>query len=174
MPTWADRTRVTAPNTRTTPHRRSCQRSGVPSAVAGTSWRSTRPANSTPPDSHLNDARRDLGPGAISALTLRLLADDGAVVHVPHGRPAARRTVGTVGRDQEETHRITDVPASLQDRQRVRMRRYFWIMGTCLALIISAWTVVRLVSVPTAIVMSAVAAVLPPIAAMVANRHGGG
>ena len=54
------------------------------------------------------------------------------------------------------------------------MRRYFWIMGTCLALIVSSWTVVRLVSVPAAIVMSAVAAVLPPVAAMVANRHGGG
>jgi hypothetical protein len=80
-----------------------------------------------------------------------------------------------VGREHEgPAHRITDVPASLQDQQRVRMRRYFWIMGTCLALIVAAWTVVRLVSVPTAIVMSAVAAVLPPIAAMVANRHGGG
>jgi hypothetical protein len=74
----------------------------------------------------------------------------------------------------DRTPRITDVPPGLSDRQRVRMRRYFWIMGTCLALIVSAWTVVRLVSVPTAIVMSAVAAVLPPIAAMVANRHGGG
>ena len=76
--------------------------------------------------------------------------------------------------ERDRAHRITDVPASLQDQQRVRMRRYFWIMGTCLVLIVSAWTVVRLVSVPTAIVMSAVAAVLPPIAAMVANRHGGG
>jgi hypothetical protein len=80
-----------------------------------------------------------------------------------------------VGREHDEpAHRITDVPASLQDQQRVRMRRYFWIMGTCLVLIISAWTVVRLVSVPAAIAMSAVAAVLPPVAAMVANRHGGG
>ena len=86
-----------------------------------------------------------------------------------------RRSVGRVGRDHEgPTHRITDVPPSLQDQQRVRMRRYFWIMGTCLALIVSSWTVVRLVSVPAAIVMSAVAAVLPPVAAMVANRHGGG
>jgi hypothetical protein len=54
------------------------------------------------------------------------------------------------------------------------MRWYFVLMGVCLALIVSAWTVVRLVSVPTAIVMSAVAAVIPPVAAMIANRHGGG
>lgn len=42
-------------------------------------------------------------------------------------------------------------------------------MGTCLALIVSAWTVVRLWSVPLAVAMSVVAAVLPPIASVVAN-----
>jgi Protein of unknown function (DUF3099) len=52
------------------------------------------------------------------------------------------------------------------------MRRnvaYAVIMGTCLVLVILAWTVVRLYSVTAAIVMSIVAALMPPVAAMVAN-----
>jgi hypothetical protein len=52
------------------------------------------------------------------------------------------------------------------------MRRniaYAVIMGTCLVLVILAWTVVRLYSVTAAIVMSVVATLMPPIAAMVAN-----
>jgi len=77
-------------------------------------------------------------------------------------------------REGERAQRITDVPASLSDRQRVRMKWYLLMMGTCLVLIVSAWTVVRMVSVPTAIAMSAVAAVIPPLAAMVANHHDGG
>ena len=54
------------------------------------------------------------------------------------------------------------------------MRGYLLMMGVCIALIVSAWTVVRLVSVPIAIAMSAVAAIIPPVAAMFANRQGGG
>ncbi len=50
-----------------------------------------------------------------------------------------------------------------------RKRLYFWLMGTCLVLIVLAWNVVRLFSVPLAIAMSAVAAVIPPTAAIVAN-----
>lgn len=46
---------------------------------------------------------------------------------------------------------------------------YYWLMGSCLVLIGLAWFVVRLFSVPVAIGMSAVAAVLPPIAVIVAN-----
>jgi hypothetical protein len=46
---------------------------------------------------------------------------------------------------------------------------YAVIMGTCLVLVILAWTVVRQYSVTAAIVMSVVAALLPPVAAMVAN-----
>jgi hypothetical protein len=52
------------------------------------------------------------------------------------------------------------------------MRRnlaYGVIMGTCLVLVILAWTVVRLYSVTAAIVMSVVAMLMPPIAVMVAN-----
>ena len=51
-----------------------------------------------------------------------------------------------------------------------RRKAYFWLMGTCLALIGLAWFVVRLFSIPVAIGMSAVAAVIPPIAVIVANR----
>ncbi|MEU8221495.1 DUF3099 domain-containing protein [Kribbella sp. NPDC048915] len=46
---------------------------------------------------------------------------------------------------------------------------YVLLMGSCLTLIILAWFVVRLFSVPAAIAMSAVAAVLPPAAVIVAN-----
>jgi Protein of unknown function (DUF3099) len=52
------------------------------------------------------------------------------------------------------------------------MRRnvaYAVIMGTCLVLVILAWTLVRQYSVTAAIVMSVVAALMPPVAAMVAN-----
>jgi hypothetical protein len=42
-------------------------------------------------------------------------------------------------------------------------------MGGCLALILLAWNVVRLWSTTAAVVMSIVAALIPPIAAMVAN-----
>jgi Protein of unknown function (DUF3099) len=50
-----------------------------------------------------------------------------------------------------------------------RKRAYFWLMGTCVVLILLAWNVVRLWSVPAAVAMSIVAAVIPPVAAVVAN-----
>ncbi len=52
------------------------------------------------------------------------------------------------------------------------MRRnvaYAVIMETCVVLVILAWTVIRLYSVTAAVVISVVAALMPPIAAMVAN-----
>jgi hypothetical protein len=55
-----------------------------------------------------------------------------------------------------------------------RKRAYFWLMGICIALIVLAWNVVRLWSVPAAVAMSVVAAVLPPTAAIVANWGRGG
>ena len=50
-----------------------------------------------------------------------------------------------------------------------RRRAYVWLMGTCLVLILLAWNVVRLWSVTAAVVMSVVAAVLPPAAVIVGN-----
>ena len=51
-----------------------------------------------------------------------------------------------------------------------RRQRYFLLMGTCITLIVLAWFVVRFVSIPAAIAMSAVAAFIPPVAAIVGNR----
>lgn len=47
---------------------------------------------------------------------------------------------------------------------------YVLLMGSCVLLIALAWNVVRLWSVPAAIVMSAIALPLPPIAVILANR----
>lgn len=56
--------------------------------------------------------------------------------------------------------------------QRTRERIYLVMMGTCLGLIVLAWMVVRLFSTGAAVGMSAVAAVIPPFAVMVANMKG--
>jgi uncharacterized protein DUF6343/DUF3099 family protein len=50
-----------------------------------------------------------------------------------------------------------------------RMRRYLTLMVICLTLIVLAWFWVRLYSTVLAVAMSMVAAVLPPIAVIVAN-----
>jgi len=42
-------------------------------------------------------------------------------------------------------------------------------MGTCVVLIVLAWNVVRLWSTTAAVVMSVVAALLPPVAVFVGN-----
>ena len=48
------------------------------------------------------------------------------------------------------------------------------MMGTCIGLIVLAWNVVRHFSVPLAVGMSIVAAVIPPAAVIVANWGRGG
>jgi glutamine amidotransferase PdxT len=55
-----------------------------------------------------------------------------------------------------------------------RKKAYFWMMGTCIGLIVLAWNVVRHFSVPLAVGMSIVAAVIPPAAVIVANWGRGG
>lgn len=47
---------------------------------------------------------------------------------------------------------------------------YVLLMGSCVLLIVLAWNVVRLWSVPAAVVMSVIALPLPPIAVIMANR----
>jgi hypothetical protein len=54
-------------------------------------------------------------------------------------------------------------------QRRTRRRAYFVLMGVCLGLILLAWNVVRHWSVTAAVVMSVVAAVIPPVAAIVGN-----
>jgi hypothetical protein len=50
-----------------------------------------------------------------------------------------------------------------------RKKAYFLLMGTCILLILLAWNVVRFWSTTAAVLMSAVAAVIPPIAVIVGN-----
>ncbi|WP_436738074.1 DUF3099 domain-containing protein [Streptomyces sp. BBFR102] len=53
-----------------------------------------------------------------------------------------------------------------------RRHVYFAMMGLCLSLFVVACAVVRLWSVPAAVAMCVVAMVIPPCAAIVANRKG--
>jgi DUF3099 family protein len=68
-------------------------------------------------------------------------------------------------------HRVTDagVRRPQSERLRRRQRWYFALMGTCLVLIVLAWNLVRMWSTTAAVAMSAVAAVLPVVAVLVAN-----
>jgi hypothetical protein len=50
-----------------------------------------------------------------------------------------------------------------------RRRVYFLLMGTCVTLIVLAWLVVRIWSTTAAVVMSVIAAPIPPIAAVLGN-----
>ncbi len=70
-------------------------------------------------------------------------------------------------RRQRVTSREVRRPQS--ERLRRRQRWYFALMGVCLVLILLAWNLVRLWSTTAAVVMSIVAALLPPIAVVIAN-----
>jgi hypothetical protein len=50
-----------------------------------------------------------------------------------------------------------------------RLRLYLALMGTCLGLLVLAWTWVRLFSTGLAVAMTVVAMVIPPVAAILAN-----
>ena len=50
-----------------------------------------------------------------------------------------------------------------------RRRAYFALMGVCLVLIVLSWTLIWRFSVLAAVIMSAVALFIPPLAAIVAN-----
>ena len=58
-------------------------------------------------------------------------------------------------------------------RLSTRRRAYFAMMGVCLLLIVLAWMLIWRFSVTAAVVMSAVALVIPPLAAIVANAGPG-
>lgn len=77
------------------------------------------------------------------------------------------------GRDVPPYHLLDPEPSSPKPPKPIteqrRHLRYFLIMGTCLLLIVLAWTWVRYYSVFAAGVMSLVAALLPPLAAVVTN-----
>ena len=63
--------------------------------------------------------------------------------------------------------RVTFGARSLESMD--RKKAYFLLMGTCILLILLAWNVVRFWSTTAAVVMSAVAAVIPPVAVIVGN-----
>jgi hypothetical protein len=73
-------------------------------------------------------------------------------------RPVSVRDVGRAQRDSRE-------PLPMP----VRRRRYTILLGTAVLLVVLAWTWVRTVSPDAAVLMSAVAAILIPVAAIVAN-----
>ena len=54
-------------------------------------------------------------------------------------------------------------------RRTTRRRAYFALMGVCIGLILLAWNVVRFWSTTAAVVMSVVAAIIPPVAAIVGH-----
>ncbi|GAB2733433.1 DUF3099 domain-containing protein [Kitasatospora kifunensis] len=56
-------------------------------------------------------------------------------------------------------------------QQRRRHVYYFGAMGVCIGLFVLAWGVVRFFSVGAAIGMCLVAMVIPPLAAIVANKR---
>ena len=89
-----------------------------------------------------------------------------------------QRIRGSLGRRLASTASVACVPRDEQEPvgepSARRKRAYFWLMGTCLVLIVLAWNVVRFWSTPAAVAMSVVAAVIPPVAVIVANWGRGG
>jgi len=77
------------------------------------------------------------------------------------------------GRDVPPYHPVDPEPRRPEPprpiTERRRHLRYFLIMGSCMVLIVLAWTWVRFYSVLAAGIMSGVAALLPPIAAVLTN-----
>jgi len=73
-------------------------------------------------------------------------------------------------RRERRARPISDAREAQGERLRRRRHAYLALMGTCLVLIVLAWNVVRFWSTTAAVVMSVVAAVIPPVAVLVANR----
>jgi hypothetical protein len=116
--------------------------------------------------------------GVFGLIAVLAAVNAGFVIHRmrqgPHWQPT--RSTPPYRPVQEERPRPPR-PRPAPVPERTRARRYLVIMGICLGLLVLAWGVVRLWSVPIAVGMSVVAMVLPPIAALVANvgwdRDGG-
>jgi len=73
---------------------------------------------------------------------------------------------GAAGEDPREEPREEPGPPPSRGTKRV----YLVLMATCLGLFVLAWAVVDRYSTIAAVVMSAVALVIPPFAAIIANR----
>lgn len=109
-----------------------------------------------------------LGRGDIDQVHGELLA----CVRWLHQHRAERLLARYRGEMRRDKHvdSVTEVPWPASEQLMRRQRWYFLLMGVCLTLIVLAWTWVRLWSVPLAVGMSAVAAVIPPIAAFVGSN----
>ena len=70
---------------------------------------------------------------------------------------------------RDRRHTVSAVREAQSVRLRRRRRWYLTLMGLCLTLIVLAWNVVRLWSTTAAVAMSVVAAILPPVAVVIAN-----
>jgi hypothetical protein len=77
----------------------------------------------------------------------------------PPGAPRSPGSPGSPGSPREPG------PLGLGTRKRA----YFIMMGVCLVLIVLAWMVVDRYSIVAAVIMSVVALVIPPFAAIVGN-----
>jgi hypothetical protein len=75
-----------------------------------------------------------------------------------------RTLVTSNGEDQDGPAGPVVPPPTRGDK-----RRYFVLMGICIGLFVLAWAVVDRYSVTAAVIMSAVALVIPPFAAIVGN-----
>lgn len=67
--------------------------------------------------------------------------------------------------DEDRPPRRQGGPLGLPTRQRA----YLALMGGCVLLIAGAWTLIWRYSITAAVAMSAVALVVPPLAAIIAN-----
>jgi hypothetical protein len=79
--------------------------------------------------------------------------------------PGYRPLVGSEGQDKPQpTDGNFGPPPTRGDK-----RRYFVLMSICIGLFVISWAVLDRYSVTAAIIVSAVALVIPPFAAIVAN-----
>jgi Protein of unknown function (DUF3099) len=79
------------------------------------------------------------------------------------GGPGPRHGTAGPGRPESPGGEAGPEPA------RGDKRRYFALMGICIGLFVVSWAVVDRYSVLAAVIMSAVALIIPPFAAIVAN-----
>lgn len=102
--------------------------------------------------------------GVVSGINLLVVARH--IRQGPHYQPG--RTIPPY-RPVEDGGFTPPRPPRTPATARTRHRRYFLMMGTCLLLIVLAWTWVHLYSILAAGVMTVVAALIPPFAAIITN-----
>ncbi len=103
------------------------------------------------------------GPGTEPEPTRR----DGRGPEPPQTGEAAGQQAAREGETPRQEAFRRDEPGP--EPPRTDKRRYFVLMGVCIALFVVSWAVVARYSVLAAVIMSAVALVIPPLAAIVAN-----